>query len=352
MDPDTLLYPGEARHLRNVRQLTFEGENAEAYFAPDGETLVFQARRGDGDCDRIFALDAAGGAPRPISSGEGRTTCAYFTYPDGDAILYASTHLAGAACPPEPDQSRGYVWPLYASYDLFLRREGEPLERLTRTPGYDAEATACFVDGRVVFTSVRDGDLDLDVMDPLEPERAPTRLTREPGYDGGAFFSPDCNRLVWRASRPEGADLDAYRELLAQGLVRPSRMQIFVAHADGTNAKQITHNAAANFAPYFLPDNRRVLFSSNPTPKPRSSASPSARSSTPSPCSAPTAASWCSRPTATRASRATPTCSSPSGWTEPPAPRAPRRLSPNGWSGDGYASPRAGPACSGPLSAR
>jgi Tol biopolymer transport system component len=263
MDPETLLYPGEARHLRNVRQLTFEGENAEAYFAPDGETLVFQARRGDGDCDRIFALDRAGGEPRPISSGEGRTTCAYFTYPDGDAILYASTHLAGAACPPEPDRSRGYVWPLYASYDLFLWREGEPLQRLTDTPGYDAEATACFVDGRVVFTSLRDGDLDLYAMDPLAPERAPTRLTREPGYDGGAFFSPDCSRLVWRASRPDGADLDAYRELLAQGLVRPSRMQIFVADADGTSARQITHNAAANFAPYFLPDNRRVLFSSN-----------------------------------------------------------------------------------------
>jgi Tol biopolymer transport system component len=263
MDPETLLYPGEARHLRNVRQLTFEGENAEAYFAPDGETLVFQARRGDGDCDRIFAIDVAGGTPRPISSGEGRTTCAYFTYPDGDAILYASTHLAGAACPLEPDRSRGYVWPLYASYDLFLWREGQPLERLTRTPGYDAEATACFVDGRVVFTSLRDGDLDLYVMDPRMPARAPVRLTREPGYDGGAFFSPDCSRLVWRASRPEGADLDAYRELLAQGLVRPSRMQIFVADADGSNARQVTDNAAANFAPYFLPDNRRVLFSSN-----------------------------------------------------------------------------------------
>jgi Tol biopolymer transport system component len=236
---------------------------AEAYFAPDGKSLVFQARRGDGDCDRIFALDVAGGEPRPVSSGEGRSTCAYFTYPDGDAILYASTRLGGAACPPEPDQSLGYVWPLYASYDLFLQREGEPLQRLTQTPGYDAEATACFVDGQVVFTSLRDGDLDLYVMDPREPERAPTRLTREPGYDGGAFFSPDCSRLVWRASRPEGAELDAYRRLLARGLVRPSRMQIFVANADGSNARQVTDNAAANFAPYFLPDNRRVLFSSN-----------------------------------------------------------------------------------------
>ncbi|HEY5657479.1 MAG TPA: M28 family peptidase [Myxococcota bacterium] len=263
MDPETLLYPGEERHLRGVRQLTFAGENAEAYFAPDGKSLVFQARRGDGDCDRIFTLDVTGGEPSPVSSGEGRTTCAYFTYPDGDAILYASTHLDGAACPPEPDHSRGYVWPLYAGYDLFLQRAGEPLQRLTRTPGYDAEATACFVDGRVIFTSVRDGDLDLYVMDPREPERVPKRITREPGYDGGAFFSPDCTRLVWRASRPEGEELDEYRALLSQGLVRPSRMQIFVADADGAGPRQITDNAAANFAPYFLPDNRRVLFSSN-----------------------------------------------------------------------------------------
>jgi Tol biopolymer transport system component len=263
MDPETLLYPGEERHLRDVRQLTFDGENAEAYFAPDGESLVFQARRGDGDCDRIYALDLATGATRQISSGEGRTTCAYYTYPDGAAILYASTHLGGAACPPEPDRSQGYVWPLYASYDLFLSREGQPLERLTDAPGYDAEATACFRDGRVVFTSVRDGDLDLYVMDPRAPAEAPTRLTDVPGYDGGAFFSPDCSRLVWRASRPTGAALDEYRALLAQQLVRPSRMQIFVADADGSNARQITDNDAANFAPYYLPDNRRVLFASN-----------------------------------------------------------------------------------------
>jgi Tol biopolymer transport system component len=263
MDPETLLYPGEEKHLRNVHQLTFEGENAEAYFSPDGRSLVFQARSGAGTCDQIYALDIASGETRPVSTGEGRTTCAYYTYPDGEAILYASTHLGGKACPPEPDRSRGYVWPVYDTYDLFLHKPGQPLQRLTDAAGYDAEATVCFADGRVVFTSTRDGDLDLYIMDPKRPEAEPVRVTNEPGYDGGAFFSPDCSKLVWRASRPTGEKLVEYQKLLADDLVKPLHMQLFVGNADGTGARQVTHNAGANFAPYFLPDNRRVIFSSN-----------------------------------------------------------------------------------------
>jgi len=262
MDPATLLYAGEERHLRNLRQLTFDGENAEAYWSPDGKKLVFQARTGAGDCDQIYTLDIASGERTAVSSGAGRTTCAYFTYPEGDGILYASTHLAGKACPPEPDHSRGYVWAIYPTYDIFLRR-GDELSQLTDSPGYDAEATACFSDGRIVFTSTRGGDLDLWLMDPKKPDESPTQLTDLPGYDGGAFFSPDCSRLVWRASRPTGEALEEYRALLAENLVRPSHMEIYVANADGSGARQVTHNGAANFAPYFLPDNRRILFSSS-----------------------------------------------------------------------------------------
>ncbi|MDF1561828.1 MAG: M28 family peptidase [Deltaproteobacteria bacterium] len=263
MDPVTLLYPGEERHLKDVKQLTFEGENAEAYWAPDGKSLVFQARGGKVKCDRIYTYDLEKGKVKQVSSGKGRTTCAYYTFPEGKEIVYASTHEAGKECPPEPDHSQGYVWAIYPGYEIYLQgKRGKPVN-LTKSPGYDAEATVCFADGRMVFTSTRDGDLDLYLMDPKHPEQAPTRLTSEPGYDGGAFFSPDCSKLVWRASRPEGDALIDYQILLRKNLVRPSRMEIYVGNADGSEARQITDNGAANFAPYFLPDNRRVLFSSN-----------------------------------------------------------------------------------------
>ncbi|RMG21243.1 MAG: hypothetical protein D6729_01135 [Deltaproteobacteria bacterium] len=263
MDPKTLLYPGEERHLRNVVQLTFEGENAEAYWHPSGKKLVFQARGEGVPCDRIYELDLETHKVTQISNGKGRTTCAYYVYPKGEEILYASTHAASPACPPPPDYSRGYVWPIYDSYDLYLRRRDGRTVRLTEQPGYDAEATVCFRDGRVLFTSTRDGDLDLYVMEAARPGAAVHRLTQVPGYDGGGFFSPDCTKIVWRASRPKGEALEAYRALLKEGLVRPTHMEIFVARADGSKPRQVTHNGAANFAPYFLPDNRRIIFASN-----------------------------------------------------------------------------------------
>jgi Tol biopolymer transport system component len=262
MDPETLLFPGEERRLRNMRQLTVGGRNAEAYFSPDGKRLVFQATRDGAECDRIYVMDLESGAFEQVSSGEGRTTCGYFTWPDGESIVYASTHLGDSACPPVPDRSRGYVWPVYETYDLFLRRPGGEVVRLTDNPGYDAEATACFQDGRLVFTSHRDGNLDLYTLHPDRPDEV-TRITHSPGYDGGAFFSPDCSRLVWRASRPTGDALTEFRRLLGQGLVRPSNVELYVANADGSQKRQVTRNGAANFAPYFLPDNRRVIFSSN-----------------------------------------------------------------------------------------
>ncbi|HLV64420.1 MAG TPA: M20/M25/M40 family metallo-hydrolase [Polyangiaceae bacterium] len=253
----------EERRFGSLRQLTFGGENAEAYWAFGGRSLILQAKVGDARCDRIYHLPLDGARPElvPVSSGKGATTCAYFL-PGDREIVYASTHLGGDACPPPPDRSQGYVWALYPSYDIFRSKlDGSGLQRLTDTEGYDAEATVCAKDGSIVFTSVRDGDLELYRMD--ADGSNVRRLTHTPGYDGGAFFDAECKHIVWRASRPRGEALEEYRRLLAQGLVRPSKLELFVANADGSEARQITYLDAASFAPFFHPSGRRILFSSN-----------------------------------------------------------------------------------------
>jgi Tol biopolymer transport system component len=258
--PDLAL-PGE-RHLRNVRQLTFGGENAEAYWSFDGKELVFQSRRGDEDCDQEYVMRPDGTGRRLVSTGGGVVTCGYF-FPDGSRIVYASTHESlGPACPPRPDRSQGYVWPLY-DYQLFTARpDGTDVRPLAPAPGsYNAEATIS-KDGWIVFTSTRDGDLDLYKMR-LDGSGL-VRLTSTPGYDGGAFFSADGKRIVYRASRPApGPELDDYRALLAKKLVRPGHLEIWVMNADGTDQHQVTHVGAANFAPFFHPDGRRIIFASN-----------------------------------------------------------------------------------------
>jgi Tol biopolymer transport system component len=264
----------DERHFSELTQLTLSGENAEAYWARGAEReLIFQARSGDADCDRIYRMPltsvfATGGPtlPRPelVSSGKGATTCSYFM-PRDEAVIYASTHLGGDACPPKPDHSQGYVWPLYDTYDIFKAdRDGKNVSRLTNTPGYDAEGTVCDRDGSIVFTSVRDGDIDLYRMD--ADGKNVRRLTNTPGYDGGAFFNADCSKIVWRASRPKvGRELDDFKRLLAQSppLVRPSKLELYVANADGTEAQQITYLDAASFAPFWHPSQNRILFSSN-----------------------------------------------------------------------------------------
>jgi Tol biopolymer transport system component len=259
--PASRLQEGEM-HLSKLQQLTFGGENAEAYWSFDGRQLVFQSRPAGEGCDQIFRMTV--GEPdsvQRVSTGQGVTTCSYFM-PGDQHIIYASTHLAGAACPPKPDHSQGYVWPLYDSYDIFKTdlSTGET-KPLTSAPGYDAEATVCPVDGTILFTSLRDGDLELYKMGPDGQDVV--RLTHSPGYDGGGFFNQDCSKIVWRASRPTGDALADYQRLLGQGLVRPTKLEIFVANADGSDARQVTYLNSASFAPYWFPNDDRILFSSN-----------------------------------------------------------------------------------------
>ncbi len=254
--------PGEVR-LRNVRQLTFDGENAEAYWSGDGRRLVFQRRKVSEAADQIFVLDLATGEQQRISTGTGRTTCAYWQQGDR-RIVFASTHHHGAEPPPVVKVGRGgYMWAVHREYDLFAcNPDGSDLRQLTDNPGYDAEATVCPVTGEIVFTSVRDGDLELYVCD--ADGSNVRRITNRPGYDGGAFFSHDGSKFVLRSAYPKDekeAAEDA--QLLGQQLVRPSRMELTVINRDGSGFRQVTRNGAANFAPFWLPDDRRIIFSSN-----------------------------------------------------------------------------------------
>ena len=254
--------PGE-RHFRNVRQLTFGGENAEAYWSFSGEELIYQSKRGGLDCDQIFALNVKTGRERLVSTGKGRTTCAYFLKGD-EAVVYASTHLGSMACPPVVARIGGkYVWAIYEDYDIFVSNpDGTGLKPLTKNPGYDAEATVCPVTGDIIFTSMRDGDLELYTMKPDGSNI--TRLTDRVGYDGGAFFSHDGKKIVQRSGFfANDAEQAEYQELLKKGIVQPSKMEITVLNRDGSGFKKVTNNGKANFAPFFHPDNERILFSSN-----------------------------------------------------------------------------------------
>ncbi len=255
----------QEKHLRNVRQLTFGGQNAEAYFSADGKKLIYQSSHGDVKCDQIFTMNIDGTDQRMVSTGKGRTTCSYF-FPNGKKILYASTHLASPECPPKPDYSKGYVWGVYAGYDIFTANpDGSDLKQLTATPGYDAEATISMDGKKITFTSVRNGDLDIYIMD--ADGKNVKQLTHELGYDGGPTFSPDGKRIVYRAYHPQAdKDIVDYKELLAQNLIRPTSLEIWIMKSDGSGKKQITNLGAASFGPAFTADGKKIIFSSNYDP--------------------------------------------------------------------------------------
>lgn len=250
------------KHLRNVRQLTFGGENAEAYFSPDGKKLSFQSTRDGYPCDRIYTMNVDGTNVKFVSTGTGRTTCAYFL-PNTNRIIYSSTHESSPECPPVPDMSQGYVWGLYPAYDIYSAKvDGSDLKPLTRTPGYDAEATTTRDGSRIVFTSMRDGDLEIYTMN--ADGSGVRRLTETVGYDGGPFFSSDGEWIVYRANYPDDEkELADYRNLLAKDRIRPSSLDIWVMRADGSEKRRLTDNGHANFAPFFFPDGKRIVFVSN-----------------------------------------------------------------------------------------
>jgi TolB protein len=262
-------HPKES-HLANIRQLTFGGENAEAYFSFDGKQIIFQSTREPYKCDQIFTMNLQGSNVKLVSTGKGRTSCSYFT-PDGKRIIYASTHLGSPDCPPPADRSEGYVWPIYRTFDIFsAKTDGTDIKRLTSTDGYDAEGTISPDGKKILFTSTRDGDLD--IYDMNIDGTQPRRLTSELGYDGGAWHSQDSQWIVWRASRPKTPDeITRYKDLFAKNLVMPAKLEIMVMRADGREKRQITSNGAANFAPYFHPNGRQIIFASNVNnPNPRS----------------------------------------------------------------------------------
>ena len=253
---------GNAAELANIRQLTNGGENAEAYWSPDGKRLIFQSTRGDLKCDQIFIMNADGSDQHMVSTGKGRTTCGYFL-PDGNHILYASTHLGGDACPPAADRSKGYVWAVYSSYDIFTAKDdGTDLKRLTEAEGYDAEATVNWKAKKIIYTSLASGDLDLWTMK-LDGS-GKKRLTESYGYDGGPVFSRDGKKVVWRGGHPaDEAAKQKYAALLKDNLTSPMKMELFISDADGKHIKQLTDFNCASFAPTFTPDGKQILFSTN-----------------------------------------------------------------------------------------
>lgn len=263
-----LIFPEEV-HFKSLRQVTFGGDNAEAYWSFDDQQLVFQSnyKKWGVECDQMFVMNVndtfEDSQPPMVSTGLGRTTCAYFL-PDNKHIIYASTHLGGELCPEVPLRENGnYVWPIYDTYDIFMADlDGNIVKQLTNEVGYDAEPTVSPKGDKIVFTSMRSGDLELYTMN-IDGSDV-KQITNELGYDGGAFFSPDGSKIIFRSSRPKTeAEIKKYKDLLANGLVEPTDMELYICNADGSDLKQLTFLGNANWSPFFHPSGEKVLFSSN-----------------------------------------------------------------------------------------
>jgi TolB protein len=257
-----LLLAQQSRHFDNLKQLTSGSSNGESYWSPDSKQIIFQSTRGTQQCDQEYVMNADGSNQRMVSTGKGATTCGYFLS-DNQHILYASTHEGNPSCPMPPDHSKGYVWAVHPTFDIYMATlDGKIVKKLTDTPGYDAEATVNFKTKKIIYTSMASGDLELWTMN--EDGSGKKRITSVEGYDGGAVFSRDGTKMVWRAYHPDTPEKKAaYQALLKQNLTTPMKMELWLANADGSNAKQITNYGCASFAPTFTPDGKKLLFASN-----------------------------------------------------------------------------------------
>jgi len=249
-------------HFANPQQLTHGGSNGESYWAPDSKRVIFQSTRDGAKCDQEYIMNADGSDQHMVSTGKGATTCGYFLS-DNQHILYASTHEGNPSCPAQPDHSKGYVWAVHPTFDIYLATlDGKIVKKLTDTPGYDAEATVNFKTHKIIYTSMASGDLDLWTMN--EDGSGKKQITHTEGYDGGAVFSHDGKKIVWRAYHPDTPEKKAaYEALLKDNLTAPMKMELWIADADGSRAKQITHFGCASFAPTFTPDDKKILFATN-----------------------------------------------------------------------------------------
>ena len=265
---DSLIFP-EEKHFKSMKQITFGGDNAEAYWSFDDKQIVFQSNnpKWNVSCDQMFLMNAdetfETKIPPMVSTGKGRTTCSYFL-PDNKHIIYASTHLGSDDCPETPMKKDGkYIWPIYDTYDIFVADlKGNITAQLTNEVGYDAEPTVSPKGDKIVFTSTRNGDIDLYTMN-IDGSDV-KQITFDLGYDGGAFFSPDGTKIIFRSSRPKTeSEIAEYKDLLSQGLVQPTDMELYICNADGSDLRQLTNLGNANWSPFFLPDGKRILFSSN-----------------------------------------------------------------------------------------
>lgn len=245
----------EPKYLSNVRQVTRGMTRAgEGYFSPDGKEIVYQAVPQDYPFYQIYTQPLAGGEPKLISTGRGRTTCSYFS-PDGKKILFASSHLDPHLDRTEADERkllaeekakgirRRYKWDFDPHTDIFeATLDGKIISQLTKEPGYDAEG-AYSGDGKLIaFCSDRDGDADIYLMNSDGSDVR--QLTNAPGYDGGPFISPDGKWVIFRSDRK-----------------KPEWLQLYVIGTDGKNETQLTDTTGVNWGPYWHPSKPYIIWS-------------------------------------------------------------------------------------------